>query len=142
MGDRANIFVADDDYDGGPPLGVYLYAHWGGEALPLLLQGVLSRGLRWDDPSYLARLIFCEMVRGDERGEDGYGISASLGDNEHSITVVDCGKQRVSFCSENVFVAEGIEPAAIVSWTFDEYVALPEDVVLDSFRIDDDGDPE
>jgi hypothetical protein len=134
MGDRANIFVADDEYESGSPVGVFLYAHLGSDALPLLLKAVLKRQQRWDDPSYLARIIFCEMVRGDEAGETGYGISARLGDNEHAVTAVDCGARHVSFCHPDILVSDGIGPAARASFTFDEYVALHDDAILAAFE--------
>jgi hypothetical protein len=138
MGDRANIFIADDDYESGPPIGVYLYAHWGGEALALLVKSVLKRRQRWDDPAYLARMVFCAMVRGDEAGEDGYGISARLGDNEHAIVAVDCRAQRVWLCHPNVLVSDGIGPAARASWTFDDYVGLHDDEILEALGQADD----
>jgi len=73
MGDRRNVIIKDDP----KKVGVALYSHWGGSALPGVLRSALVRGLaRWNDAPYLARIIFCEMVRGAEMGETGFGISA------------------------------------------------------------------
>jgi len=90
VGDRANVAVKQGDEDKY----VYLYSHWGGHELPLDLQAALKRNQRWDDYQYLARIIFQQMI-GEDKGETGYGISASLCDNERPILVVDCEKQQV-----------------------------------------------
>jgi len=110
MGDRANVLVKDS-YDPG----VYLYTHWGGSDLPLVLQSALSKQWRWDDASYLARIIFCEMIQGEERGETGYGISSVMGDGDNRVLVVDCSKQMVSYNN--------------TQWSFVQYVNLiPEQI--------------
>jgi hypothetical protein len=91
MGDRANVAVKS-----GEDI-VYLYTHWTGSELPALLQEALRRGIsRWDDPAYLARVIFCEMVKGAEKGVTGYGISASVQDGEDRVIVVDTDAQTVT----------------------------------------------
>jgi len=93
MGDRANIKVtgAGD---------VYLYTHWNGEELPQILKQALIRGRdRWGDPSYLARIIFCEMVNGQEKDTTGYGISGECGDGGDRILTVDTDKMTVGFPS-------------------------------------------
>ena len=74
MGDRGNIFIAD-----GEEHGVYLYAHWHGSVLPGILRNALRRGRdRWSDTQYLARIIFCEMIRDDVDGTTGFGITARV----------------------------------------------------------------
>lgn len=71
MGDARNVHVYCQDDQG-----VYLYTHWGGSELPETVATALERGKeRWDDPPYLARIIFCEMVRGSNEGLTGFGIS-------------------------------------------------------------------
>ena len=94
MGDRANVLVGDwkdDEFRG-----VYLYTHWCGSDLPWALQRALGRYQRWNDSAYLARIIFCEMVKGDEGGETGYGISAQLGDGANRVLRVDTDKQEIT----------------------------------------------
>lgn len=70
MGDRRNIIVEFDEKHS-----VALYSHWDGSTMREVLARALSRGRsRWTDDAYLARIIFCEMVAGEEMGETGYGI--------------------------------------------------------------------
>jgi len=97
MGDRGNIGIVQD---GGKDT-VFLYSHWGGSELPATLQNALKREMRWNDPNYLARIIFCEMVKGQEDGETGFGISSRITDNEHPILIVDCRKQVVKIRKYN-----------------------------------------
>jgi hypothetical protein len=61
----------------------------------------LRRKERWDDSQYLARIIFCAMLQGDTDTATGFGISATLGDNEHHIIEVDCDKKVLRFTDEN-----------------------------------------
>lgn len=96
MGDRGNVYVRRDAEHG-----VYLYTHWCGSELPATVGEALRKGKsRWNDPSYLARIIFCEMIRGDRDDLAGFGISDMLEDNEHPIVVVDVEYQRIQFVPE------------------------------------------
>lgn len=89
MGDRAQVLVKDE--------GVYLYTHWGGHALQAVVRRALARRERWDDPEYLARILFCEMIGDDVDGETGYGIGTNEHcDNEHPVVVVNCADQTVT----------------------------------------------
>ena len=82
MGDRGNIIVVDGKSK------VYLYTHWNGSELPGIIQAALKRSReRWDDGQYLARILFCEMIRGDINGLTGYGISSRIGDSGTDIEV-------------------------------------------------------
>lgn len=85
MGSRANVYVRQEE-DGS---GVYLYTHNKGYELAQTVQAALARGVRWDDPPYLARIIFSEMIGNNAKGEIGFGISARIGDNSYQIVVVD-----------------------------------------------------
>ena len=140
MGDRAYIFVADDKSRDDALLGVYLFTHWGGSDLPFVFQAALALRLRWDDPSYLARIVFCAMVRGVEEEEAGFGISATLGDNDHLVIVADCQNRKVAFCRPDIFESYGIQEGAIASWSFEEYVTLPLDVLSTAWTTEDDDD--
>lgn len=84
MGDRSNVVVQDSD--GGR---VYLYSHWAGsEILKSAIKGLESG--RVDDPAYLARVIFSDMIKDDLDSETGYGISATIQDNDgYPILVID-----------------------------------------------------
>ena len=49
----------------------------------------------WEDGSYLARVIFQEMIK-DNHDTTGYGISSVLGDGDDRILVVDTENATVS----------------------------------------------
>ena len=72
MGDRGNVKIIQW---GEKP--VYLYTHWGGSELIETVKTALKRKQRWGDGPYLTRIIFCEMVKGYEEDERGFGISAA-----------------------------------------------------------------
>lgn len=120
MGDRANVYIREDS-----ERGVYLYTHWAGEELARTVQTALERGKgRWNDSPYLARIIFCEMVSGNEHETTGFGISTMLCDNEHPIIVVDPANGIVGLAPEPTAAdpLPTINPKA--QWTFAEFVAL------------------
>lgn len=71
MGNRANVKLM---YGNGS--NIYLYTHWGGSTIHETLARALGRGAdRIGDESYLARIIFSEMIQGDILGTTGYGIA-------------------------------------------------------------------
>ena len=117
MGDRANILIGG--VNGGEFRGVYLYTHWSGTELPLTLQTALKKQWRWDDEQYLARIVFCEMVKGNEMQETDYGISAVVGDGASRVLKVDATTQTVTHMRSGR------------TWTFDEYCALSEGELFD-----------
>ena len=94
MGDRGNIKVGK----------VYLYTHWYGSHLVEILKKALVRGRgRWNDESYLTRIIFSEMlIQCSSEDYDalsdttGFGISTYIPDNEHEILEVNCKTQTVN----------------------------------------------
>ncbi len=90
MGDRANVFVTSDGREG-----VYLYTHWGGHRLPKIVQAALQRKQRWNDELYLNRIIFCEMIKGQESSETGFGIGTYIGDGGDRVIHVNVEKQEL-----------------------------------------------
>lgn len=114
MGDRANVAIVQWDNKGF----VYLYTHWNGSNLPHVVKNALKKKLRWSDPSYLARIIFDEMVSDADSPETGYGIATFPPDNEHSIIVVDSENGVIGFANENC------EPICYIGWTFANYIKL------------------
>lgn len=61
-----------------------------------IVANALERGKgRWGDDSYLARIIFCELVKDDVGGTAGTGIDVEPGDNEYPFLVVDLESQTV-----------------------------------------------
>lgn len=58
---------------------VYLYTHNHADTLVKDVHDVLSRRLRWNDPDYLTRMIFCQMVLKESWEDDiGYGIGTQF----------------------------------------------------------------
>lgn len=125
---RANVFVHTEFHE--PEKGVYLYTHDDGTALPLIVRDALARRLRWGDPPYLCRIIFCEMVKGHEDRETGYGISLHINDNEHMLVRVNPWTKTVSFHQCN---AGGFEEEAIVRWSFEDYIQLDDRAIESAF---------
>ncbi len=113
MGNRGNIYIKDG------PVGVYLYTHWGRDTLLEALRNALVRGeRRWEDPPYLARVIFCEMLKaegGDLDGTSGLGISSILGDGADFVLEVDCDKRTVE------------KRGSFASVTFSQFIELIND---------------
>lgn len=126
MGDRANVCIVQHPRGNKPDGLVYLYTHWGGYELPQTVANALIRGKgRWDDESYLARIIFSEMIKDDVLDETGFGISTYQVDNEHPIIVVDCESKTVGFAEP------GNEPTVEVSYSFDEFCVKKPDYSLE-----------
>jgi len=107
MGDRANVKIKEK-YNGE----VFLYTHWDGYGLPETVKAAMIRGRdRWNDASYLCRIVFCEMVKNDPNALTGFGISTSVGDGEDRVLIVDCDKQTID-------LPDGRQ------YTFEQYVEL------------------
>ena len=101
MGMRRNIAL---DY--GANTKVFLYTHWGAEHLEDTLRAALIRGRdRWDDPPYLARIIFSEMIQDEVLEETGYGIAPYVMDDEFPTIEVDLENRTVNRQSFEMFVA-------------------------------------
>ena len=113
MGDRANIRIIQRQ--GGlnhDEEAIYLYTHWGGEELPQVLARALAQHECWADEVYLARIIFCEMIKGQEAEARGFGISTYITDNEHPILNVDCKNQTVNGVPFGMFIKQNLEVQA------------------------------
>ena len=96
MGMRRNIEL---DYGPKRALGgkIYFYTHWGAEGLEDCLRAALIRGrARWDDPPYLARTIFSEMIQDEVQALTGYGIAPYAMDPEYPTIKVDLRKRTVN----------------------------------------------
>lgn len=106
MGRRAQVLVSDT--------GVYLYTHWDAEQIERDVKTALAKKWRWDDPEYLARIIFCEMVKGAEMAETGYAIGSKIFGDIEKLIIVDCGKQQVTV--KDIMVNEQY------ACTFDEFI--------------------
>ena len=73
IGDRAQIKI-NSFYEDSTAAPVYLYTHGGASCLEATLVEALKRKERWEDASYLARIIFETMIEGAYSKELGYGI--------------------------------------------------------------------
>lgn len=92
MGDRANFGFRQAD--GGT---IYLYGHWAGyEMMSRLAHALDVARPRWSDESYATRICISQMVGDEWDQEYGWGIATYVSDNEHSVPIVDWGKQTVS----------------------------------------------
>ena len=111
MGDRGQVLIED--------VGVYLYTHWDASELTKIVQKALAKKWRWDDPEYLARIIFCEMVKGDEEGETGYGIGNNLHGDVWRLIKVNCENQTVQV----LHVPFKGEPRIEFGGSFEDFIA-------------------
>lgn len=124
MGDRANIVVRDRWVKNpGEREAVVLYSHWGGYELPETLRLALAKRARWDDESYLARIIFDVMLEGAHGEETGFGISTRLPDNQYDLLVLE--NERVHRLAEDQYRADGFASLAdCPSISFEDYVSV------------------
>ena len=125
MGDRANIVIRDNwNGDLHDQEAVFLYSHWGGTELPeVLRQGLIAGRGRWDDATYLARIIFDTMIGGGQGEETGYGISTRLGDNGYDLLVLS--DERVYVLKQSDYERRGfavLEDSPSIR--FADYVAV------------------
>lgn len=98
MGDRGNIVIRQGETNRDD---VWFYTHWAGSEIKKVVQKALGKNKRWDDSSYLARIIFDTLTDGAHGEEGGFGISTRIGDNSHDILVVDCPNQSVFSIAES-----------------------------------------
>jgi hypothetical protein len=93
MGDRAQVFIEDEK--------VYLYTHWNATELPEIVANALARGKeRWDDPEYLTRIIFSEMIKDDINGLTGYGIGTTKHNDIWRLITISCSGQIIKIEDE------------------------------------------
>jgi hypothetical protein len=124
MGDRANVAIL---YEWGGC--VCFYTHWRGAKLPALIQRALKNRQRWDDDTYLARIIFDTMTHGYSDKFAGFGISPTILDNEYPIIVIDVANQGLFTmpdpCEREPDAAfrKAAEKAKPLHWTFEHVSA-------------------
>jgi len=87
MGDRAQVLIKDT--------GVYLYTHWESYRLQEIITKAIAKKWRWDDPEYLARIIFDEMLKDNHGEETGYGIGTSEHSDINLLITVNCEAKSV-----------------------------------------------
>lgn len=119
MGDRRNVVVEFEN-----DLSVVFYTHWSGSDLPETLANALKRGTsRWSDPSYLARIIFSEMVKDSILDPTGYGIEPIVsGSDEY--TEADPGYDLVVDLKDQTVSVLDDETGRVQIFEFPEFVSL------------------
>ena len=91
----------DEDHDK-----IYLYTHWGAVELHYILGKSLNRARsRWDDTTYLARIIFTDMTEGVGDDLTGYGLSPFVTDDEYPTLEVDLQNRKVNDVSYDDFIS-------------------------------------
>ena len=124
MGDRGNVVIHQHNDEL-----IYLYTHWGGSELPFTVQRALAKRWRWEDESYLARIIFDAITEGFHGTETGFGIATYPCDNEYSMIVVNPSKQTVGFAHEKSV------PICYKTWKFEEYVFASKKTLEQIFNV-------
>ena len=97
MGDRANVRL--DYYTSGEKKdSIFIYTHWEGHHLPIMVHEGLALKARWEDPAYLTRIIADSIIPAPDLAYNrstGYGISPWMCDNEHAIIVLNTDKKTI-----------------------------------------------
>lgn len=106
----------------------WFYTHWSGSEIKQVVQKTLAKQERHDDGPYLSRMMFCEMVKGNEGHSTGFGISTQRVDNEHDIVVVDVPNQKVFTVHEDSLLEHRLaeNPDKVSEWSFEEFIKLTE----------------
>lgn len=103
MGDRGNVIFKYSE--GGK---IYFYTHWSGSQLKSIVKAALIRGKeRWGDESYLARIVFSEMIKDDVMDVTGYGIAPYEMDSGARVEV-DTNEQTVNGIKFEDFIKQEV----------------------------------
>lgn len=95
MGERRNIALKYHDNNT-----IYFYTHWEGKELEQTLKTALQRSKeRWCDESYLARIIFSDMIKDEINELTSYGIAPYETDPQYETIKVDLKEQTVNGAS-------------------------------------------
>lgn len=112
MGARAQVHIKDT--------GVYLYTHWGSGRLESDVRTALAKKRRWDDSEYLTRIIF-DVMKGNDHGETGFGISTSKHEDIELLITIDCDTELIS-------VEDMYDSTRNYETTFKEFIAVGDNV--------------
>jgi hypothetical protein len=88
MREKGQVLIKD--------VGVYLYTHRNADVLILRVQEAMAKEWRWDDPEYLARIIFDCMKGDDTESETDYGIGTERHEDIWTLITVDCKSQIIT----------------------------------------------
>lgn len=79
---------------------IYLYSHDRARNLLANVHNVLSKEIRWDDPDYLSRMIFCEIVPEEYwYNDEGFGIGTQLYADTEILISLDTVKETITVSS-------------------------------------------
>ena len=91
MGTRAQCFIVD--------AGIYLYQHYDGYDLPQIVRDSLATERaqnRANDPEYLARIVFEDMINDHLGTETGYGIGTTQHRDIEYLVTVECANRTLT----------------------------------------------
>ena len=95
---------------------VYLYTHNDAKSLLTIVHNTLSLKVRWDDPDYLSRMLFCEMIPEQFwSSNSGYGIGTQLYADVELLVSLDTVNQKITLRS-------GSHEFSNFSMSFEEFV--------------------
>ena len=89
MGARTQVYIKDTK--------VYLYSHWGSQRIRETIAKALSKKWRWNDPEYLARIIFDEMTKSQHNTETGFGIGTKEHLDIDNLVTINCKTKQIIF---------------------------------------------
>lgn len=101
MSTRSQVKLISNDFS----TPIFLYQHYDGYALYKIVNNAISRQTRWNDPEYLARIIFSEMLINGGNDEHpfrglfdstGYGIGTEQHGDIEYLVEVDIEMQTVT----------------------------------------------
>lgn len=116
MGDKGNIKIKYEDGNS-----IYFYGHWSGYKMFDILKDALIKGKsRWNDEAYLARIIFCELIKDSTDEITGFGIAPYVCDNEYPILSVNCSLKEIEMLTLS-------NKENIKTWNFNEFIELTKD---------------
>ena len=95
---------------------VYLYTHNDAKGLLTIVHNTLSLKVRWDDPDYLSRMLFCEMIPEQFwSSNSGYGIGTQLYADVELLVSLDTVNQKITLSS-------GSHEFSNFSMSFEEFI--------------------
>lgn len=133
MGDSALIMIKQAGQTAKNSVYICLSAHWKGPHVAIDLREGLNRG-RWSQPNFLAKNIFCEMVRGMEDDDSRFGLFASVVDDSSQNASSDDSDQEDSGVDRPMIkvdpTAETVTIYGYTALTFNEYIFLTDEELL------------
>ena len=122
MGARAQVEVQQK------PHSVFLYTHWGAdEILQDVIKGIIKGKLRWNDPTYLTRILFDSMKKGDDSTKS-FGIGTFQAGDIEKLVIVDTENQEVKYYAINGNIDQ--DRLLISEHKFEEFVDPIADGIL------------